>query len=360
MKGFRKLGVAAVALAVGTLSASTSQATPDDPYTSYTQPANALVMPFDSTAGRVSFLVASNLSGVSPTDDPERFIPAVTTHWSYWSDNCQHLADVYVCLTLNDTVVVDPTDVRAIDAGNNPFGPEIDLSGQRGFVVVTAYSTGEVCADASFEGFLPIDNAIVGSYTLADLDSGAAIGGDAIGLGLNTTEGGLENPNCPVDPFARFVARFTDPDFNCHTDLPSIVPASIDIQTFSPETLELSAVALLSLRESFGNGPSARVEVGPNTAAVTANAIFYDNTEAATSLPDVSVRCAEFNTLIPGGQNNSLIPNTISGLTSGIFRLANFSPAIGGNTGRFVYATYGQAVGQFGAGTNGKYKATDQ
>jgi hypothetical protein len=358
MKGFRKLGVAAVALAVGLFSASSSRATPDDPYTSYTQPANALVMPFDATEGRVSFLVASNLAGISPTEDPDRFIPAVTTHWAYWSQNCQHLADVYVCLTLNDTIVVDPTDIRSIDAGNNEFGPEIDLSGQRGFVVVTAYSTGEICADASFENFLPIDNAIVGSYTLADLDSGAALGADAIGLGLNTVDGGLENPNCPIDPFARFIARFTDPDFNCHTELPSVTPTAIDIQTFSPETLDLSAVAVLSLRESFGNGPSSFVEVGPNTANISATAVFYDNTEAATSLPDVTVRCIVFNSLIPGATN--FIPDTISGLTSGIFRMANFSPGIGGDTGRFIYATYGQAVGQFGAGTNGKYKATDQ
>jgi len=358
MKGFCKLGVAAVALAVGMFSASYSFATPDDPFTSYTQPANALIMPFDATEGRVSFLLASNLAGVSPTADPERFIPAVTTHWAYWSESCAHLADVYICLTLNDTIVVDPTDVRSIDAGNNPFGPEIDLSGERGFAVVTAYSTGEVCADASFEGFLPLDNAIVGSYTLADLDSGAALGADAIGLGLNTTEGGLINLNCPVDPFERFLARFSDPDFDCATQLPEVVPPSIDIQTFSPESLDLSAVLYLSLRENFGNGPSADVEVGPNTATISASAVYYDNTEAATSLPDVTVRCAEFGSLDP--EANSFIPDSISGLTSGIFRISGFTPAIGGSTGRFIYAVYGQAVGQFGAGTNGKYKASDQ
>jgi hypothetical protein len=358
MKGIRKLGVAAVALAVGMFSASYSSATPDDPYTSYTQPANALVMPFDAEEGRVSFLLASNIAGVSPTDNPDRFVPAVTTHWAYWSDDCRHLADVYVCLTLNDTIVVDPTDVRSIDGGNNPFGPEIDLSGEKGFVVVTAYSTGEVCADASFEGFLPIDNAIVGSYTLADFESGAALGADAIGLGLNTTDGGLINLNCPADPFERFLARFSDPDFDCSTQLPKIVPPSIDIQTFSPETLDLSAVVLLSLKEHGGNGPSSFVEVGPNTATIAASAVFYDNTEAATSLPDVTVRCAEFNSLIPGTGN--FIPPTVSGLTSGLFRMSGFSPGIGGTTGRFVYAVYGQSVGQFGAGTNGKYRASAQ
>src|SRR5262245_42954760 len=121
MKGIRKLGVAAVALAVGMLSASYSVASEDDIYTSYTQPANALVMPYDAETGHQSFFVVSNLAGISPTSDPDRFIPAVTTHWAYWSEDCKHLADVFVCLTLNDTIVVDPTDVRSIDSTNNPF-----------------------------------------------------------------------------------------------------------------------------------------------------------------------------------------------------------------------------------------------
>ncbi|HZR83311.1 MAG TPA: hypothetical protein VFD92_19610 [Candidatus Binatia bacterium] len=347
-----------MALAVGMFSAGTSFATPDDPFTSYTQPANALVMPFNAQEGRVSFLLVSNIAGVSPTSDPDRFIPAVTTHWAYWGEDCRHLADVNVCLTLNDTVVVDPTDVRSIDAGNNPFGPEIDLSGQRGFVVVTAYSTGEVCADSSFEGNLPIDNAIVGSYTLADLESGAALGADAIGLGLNTELFAVLNPDCPADPFERFVARFSDPNFDCHTILPKITPPAIDIQTFNPETLDLSAVVVLSLKEKGGSGPTSGIEVGPNSSTIQTDAVFYDNTEAATSLPNVRVACAEFNSLIPGTGN--FIPGTVSGLTAGIFRMTNFTPGIGGNTGRFIYVTYGQAVGQFGAGTNGKYKSTEQ
>ncbi len=124
MRGIRKLGVAAVALAVGMLGAGKSHALVDDPYTSFTQPANALVMPFDETDGHATFFLVSNISGLSPAGDG--FIAGVTTHWSYWSEDCSHLADVYVCLTLNDTVVVSPADVSAIDAGNNPIGPQID------------------------------------------------------------------------------------------------------------------------------------------------------------------------------------------------------------------------------------------
>ena len=352
MEGFGRLGVAAVALAAGIFSAGFSHATPDDPYTSYTQPANALVMPFNVEADRASFLLVSNLSGISPTDDPSRYVPAVTTHWSYWSDSCAHLADVFVCLTLNDTVVVDPRDVRSIDAGNNEYGPEIDLSGKKGFVVVTAYSTGEVCADAAFEGYLPIDDALVGSYTFADVASGAALGGDAIGLGLEY------DSNCPVDPFERFIAHLTDPSFDCHTELPKIGTGAIDIQTFNPETLDLSVVVLLALREKAGSGPSQNIEIGPQSSAISANTVFYDNTEAATSLPDVSIKCATFQSLIPGTGN--LIPDTVSGLTGGIFRMSGFSPGIGGATERWIYGIYGQSVGQFGAGSNAKYKVSFQ
>ena len=44
---------------------------------------------------------------------------------------------MWACLTLNDTVVVDPTDIRAVDASNQAYGPSINLRGKAGFVVVT-------------------------------------------------------------------------------------------------------------------------------------------------------------------------------------------------------------------------------
>ena len=65
MRGLRMLGVAAVALAVGLVGASSSFASQDDVYTSYTQPSNALVMPFDASNNRQSFFVVSNLGGFS-------------------------------------------------------------------------------------------------------------------------------------------------------------------------------------------------------------------------------------------------------------------------------------------------------
>ncbi|MFM8412860.1 MAG: hypothetical protein ACKOCT_21620 [Alphaproteobacteria bacterium] len=303
---------------------SNSFASPDDVDTSYTQPANALVMPFDATEGRQSFFVVSNIGGTSAGGT----LAGVTTHWSYWSASCDHLADVWACLTLNDTVVVDPTDIRALDAGNEAFGPQINLRGKQGFVVVTAYETNAQCGDGSYAGFDPVDNAIVGTYTLADTNSGASLGADAIGLGLDDGS----------------------------TKLPSGRVTEVDVQTFRPDSLNLSAVVLLNLKEQAGWGPTQGVEVGPNSRTLTSDLTYYDNTETATSLPGISIGCAEFASLIPGG-NGSIIPGSFSGLTAGILRMSGFEPnGIGGDTGQFVYAVYGQAVGQFGAGSNGKYR----
>ena len=68
------------------------------------------------------------------------------------------------------------------------------------------------------------------------------------------------------------------------------------------------------------------------------------------------INYAEFTTVIPGV--GALIPDTISLLSSGILRLDNFTPAIGGETGRFIYGIHGQAVGNFGGSSNMKYKLT--
>ena len=102
---------------------------------------------------------------------------------------------------------------------------------------------------------------------------------------------------------------------------------------------------------------TAPIEVGPNTANTRADLVYYDNLEIPTSLPNVTIKCAKFTTTIPGA--DSLIPSTISLLSSGILRLDNFSPAIGADTGRFVYGLHGQAVGQFGGSSNMKYKVTE-
>ena len=95
------------------------------------EPAVALIMPFDVTDGRASFELVSRIGGED--SDP------IATHWSFWSESCDHLADVFICLTPRDTVVVDPTALQGqIQNGqeNVNTGPVINLTGEKGFVTV--------------------------------------------------------------------------------------------------------------------------------------------------------------------------------------------------------------------------------
>ena len=98
--------------------AGTARALVDDRFTTRTQPASSLVMPFDQRSGHASFLIASNLAGAA----------AVSTHWSFWNEDCSNLGEVSICLTPNDTVVVDPGAVRSLDAANKSIDEPLDLA----------------------------------------------------------------------------------------------------------------------------------------------------------------------------------------------------------------------------------------
>lgn len=339
MRGMMKFGVAAAALAGVALGAGPGHALVDDPYTSYTQPAASLVMPFDATANHASFLLASM---VSPGTIPEGGIAATQTHWSFWSEDCSHLVDVWICLTLHDTVVVDPTEITGIGPVNEPLGPVADLSGRRGFVTVTAYEAGEGCFPPTVGNEVLVDNALVGAYTFANIASGAAFGNDAIGLGLDA--GG----------------EYVDlPDFALS---PSPSEGFLDLLTFNPATLDDSQVVLIALQEEKGKKPG---EVGPLTG-VTANVTYYDNQEVPTSLPDVRISCATYTSVI-NSATPSLIPKTVTVESSGIIRMTNIEhttvpgvipPTPVGFTS-FVYGVHGQAVGKFGGSHNMKYLPTE-
>ena len=104
----------------------------------FMEPARALVMPFDETTNKKSFQIVTRTGG----DDTG--VGVIATHWSYWSKDCDHLADVFICLTRKDTVVVDPTALQSEIQSPNPpvnnkVGPIINLSGQKGMLTVTAF-----------------------------------------------------------------------------------------------------------------------------------------------------------------------------------------------------------------------------
>jgi hypothetical protein len=315
MRERRFLVALALVSAIVIGSAGTSSAFLADDGFSYTQPAAELVMPFDATEGRSSFLLVSNIAGTSSSGGAQ-----ITTHWTFWSETCNELADFSICLTLNDTVVVDPTNARAQGANNDPLGPLINLTGKRGLVTVTAYQTNTACSDFTHTGRILTDNAIVGTFTFADIKAGAAFGNDAYGLGLDDAGTAVTLPD-------------------------SSVVSSFNLQTFDPTTVDESIVVLSHLREQSA-GP-----VIPNNSAINFSTTFLDTLEIPTSLPDVTVGCVDFTTVGSTATSTGLIPPTVAVTTSGVIRL---HPVSGFGPTDYLYGIVAQAVGQFGSSTSAK------
>jgi hypothetical protein len=289
----------------------------DDSFTSLMQPGNALVMPFNATKQHTSFILVSNISTAQPQ---------VTTHWIFWSDACDHLADVSVCLTSDDTAVIDVTDIRSILQDNTRVGPKVDLSGFKGFVTVTAFATDSSCTPANE---LPgrstlVDNVLVGTYTAANLATNSAFGSDAIAFG----------------------------EVSNHTKLSAGKETELDIQTFNPNSLDDSEVVLIALEENTGEIAG---EMGAAASTAIADAQFFDNLEVDTSLPDVVIKCATFTSMLASQSSSPLIPAGDLIDSSGFVHLSNIRFKDSSSNQRWVYATHGQAVGQFGALVNGKY-----
>lgn len=286
----------------------------DDGY-SYTQPAAELVMPFDVESDQSeTFLVVSNTAGTSPG------VQAVTTHWRFWSDTCDELADFSVCLTLNDTVVIDPRDMQTILMDNTRAGPVIDLSGNSGVVTVVAYTTNDACDTFLRPGAEIRDNAIVGSFTVANTDANFAFGSDALGLGV--VGGRVVVP----PPAGQSVSRY-------------------DIQIFNPNTLDVSEVFFTRLQQQ-ASGPVIPKAAPPARFATT----YIDNLEIPTSLPDTVVGCVKVTSVQPG-----LIPDTVSINSAGLIRLTPVS-GIGAND--YLWGAVGEAIGPFGVGATLKTNFT--
>jgi hypothetical protein len=331
----RGLPARLLALIACLLVTAPARALVDDPYTSKTQPANTLVMPFDATAGRTSFLLVSNLAGTSGDG-----VTAVTTHWSFWSESCTHLLNVPICLTLNDTIVVDPTNIAPTNAANESVGPLADLSGNRGFVTVTAYRTDATCADPSLNGLQLVDDALVGTMTLADSAIGKAFAIDALGLGVD-----------PSGDFVELPDLLLSPDGN---------QGFLSLQTFNPETIEESVVILIALEENAG---TLAGEVGPIGSDVVANVAFFDNIETRTSLPDTAISCTLFSSAVPS-DSGSLVPGTVTLDSSGVVQLTNIkvgstpvgdADGVAGND-TWLYGFHGQAIAMYAASSSGKYE----
>lgn len=276
---------------------------------SYTQPGAELVMPYDTDEGRVSFLTVSNVAGEQ-----------VSTHWVFWSETCDLEGEISICLTPNDTVIVDPRNMSEINRDNEPVGDPVSLDGVKGIVTVVAYETDEDCAPATDTPI--VDDSILGSFTFADTDDGYSFGNDALALG---TENGSVAVPAPEDG--------NDYEFI--------------VQTFNPATVEASLVLLAHLRENAETGT-----VGPSNANITLATSFIDTTEIPTSLPDITVGCTEFYSI-----TGDLIPDTTTVSTSGIIRLEPYQGLANGTD--YLYGLVGQAIADIGASSSIKQEQVE-
>lgn len=349
MKGIlRNLSMGA-ALAGAMVVTMTSPASADLAGTiTFTEPAETLVMPFDTTTGKESYQIVSRIGGGDSV---------VATHWSYWAKDCRHLADVLICMTRRDTVVVDPRSLQGefqTATANEKTGPVINLSGEKGMVVVTAF-TASLASSEQRECVIDDPTAvladqIVGSWTIANSATSSAFGHDAIGM---------STANFP--DAATFLG-------DSSTRLPLFV------QTFNPDSLEDSEVIIITTEfsEFSGSGRFQGAEIGPisfgGSPKVCCDATFIDNLEVPTSLPDVCFDCVGFAPIAESVAEEgevSLIPPTTAIQSSGLLELTNCtvddpedSPttSIGESSQtQFLFVFHGQAVGPFGTVASGKY-----
>jgi hypothetical protein len=319
------------------------------------QPAVALIMPFDATTDRTSFQLVSRIGGED--SDP------IATHWSFWSESCDHLADVFICLTPRDTVVVDPTALQGqVQDGqtNTNTGPVINLSGEKGFITVTAYD-----ADVNSQTCEPEDPetvsgtpSLIGSWVVSNTVTNATFGNNAIGI--------VDGQTLPAGG-----------DFF----LTGPVAGGLFLNTYNPLDLTDSEVFFIGVAFPAGNAQFADSEIGPipaaltNGSAVCCNAQYYNNVESFVSLPDVCLNCSSTakvadNAPLAGIDLPVIIPASIPADTSGFVRLTNCQ--VGSDEGNlpigdttvngvdlttFLFGFHGMAVGPYGTSALGRYTA---
>jgi hypothetical protein len=286
----------------------------------------ALVGPFDQTTGHKTYVTASSPGAFSPSTG----IPAVVVHWTFWSDSCAHLADFNTCLTRDDSVVLDVSDMGGLDAENVPLESRVDLTGYRGSYTAHAFEADDRCRDPADRGFVLVEDAIAGTWSIANTRSNAAFGDRAQSL--------------RIDPDTHAIA------------VPDRKFTALDLPFFNPESLQDSEVIILAVVEGFGDLPG---EIGPpqGRVVIATQVRACDTQETCISLPDLQLSCALYSTLIPSA--GGLIPETLMPGSSGFLRLSSprfvvSDPAIVGDS-TWLYAWHGQQLGAFGTGSRGTY-----
>lgn len=283
------------------------------------RPANAVVMPFDTLRPRArTSLTLSNPTGTSPYQGSE--VLGVSTHWAFWSETGSRLADVLICMALGQTVEVDPRDVSSLGLVHTPIGPAFDLSGTRGFVVITAYQTDPICSDPSSRGFQPVDDALVGSFAISEKGPSRGYGGTGVGLPLG--------------------------EDGAHTVLPGYtlnrLQTSVRIGEKAKKTF--SRIVFIALQERSGAGDYSDIEVGPADGDTTALVGYVPGASLIPlALPSLSFSSARFTSVFdffPAGYEDRLRP--IGALDFADIRVGG--QPIGSGNGTYVVGLHGQVV----------------
>ncbi len=294
---------------------------------SYAQPAHSLAMPFDVTEGRVSFLYVSR---VDQQTDRETML---ATHWAFWSDSGDLLAESIVCLGENETIVVDPLAIASRTPDGATIGEAVSLRGQRGFATATGYAGTQECAGGGDER--PIDGSLVGGFTLADIASGSAFGHDAIGFGLSA------NGSYVDIPVGSLPGRGT--------------LSEVGFQMLRPDSLDFSVLILLGLREQAGS-ERFPAELGP-LRAVQASSTAISALGESVPLRDIRFSGAHFAQL----DRNGLIPDATAIGSASLLVLSDprsDGAHVGGadrGSDSWIFGLLGQAIGQFGTSTRARF-----
>jgi hypothetical protein len=354
------MGVAlATAVAVCWTPAARADLSGESDTVTYSQGATTLVMPFDQTGNKVSYELVSVIN-LSTSADP------IATHWSFWADDCRHLRDVVICLTPNDTVLVDPTKLhgeiqQANPPENNPTTPNFNIGKERGSVFVTAFvaDLGPSREDCKVNtDFITIPGVLVGSWTIADTGTNAAYGANAIGLSGVTDD----FADVPPDPAVLLGS------------LNSLGEGGLKLQSFNPQTVDDSDVIVLSVDSAGGFGTFDGHEWGPIRRGhdICCDVEYVDDIEVPTSHPQFCFTCTGFAAMAPAGAEAGsddpiLLPEEIDRAgVAHLFGCAQKGLDLGGDdiddpvgeendSNNFLFAYHDQAVGQFGVTTSAFY-----
>jgi hypothetical protein len=292
-------------------------------YVSYFLPAASVSAPFDASEGRVTALQVTNLSGASslsgPSGDGRPFVPSVQSHWVFWTETGEPLADIFICLPLGGSVVVNPRSLRSTGKSDLPSRPAIDLSGRRGLVTITAYETDALCSfDQIPSGGRLVDRAIVASFSIIDSSTEETFQSNGLGFGLDCLQNAFFQgiPPCEGERFVEL------PPFGIDsTEL-------IEVESDDPTTIADSSIIFVALEQ--GTGLFAG-EPGPVAEVVTGDSEFLFG-------PEISEAAARTGTRNTGKADPERAHGSVDG-SSVSFRAALFRKLFGGEEGLFPRAT---------------------